>query len=90
MITKTPIGDMNKDELLETFANNLRIRRIVMGITQKELADRAGIAVGSISAYEHAMKSPPVASAYTLAKALGTTLDKMFVPLSIDAGGDDI
>lgn len=81
---------MNKDKLLETFAQNLRTRRFLMGITQKELAERAGIAAGSMSAYEHARKSPPAASAYALAKALGTTLDKMFVPITIDVGGNDI
>lgn len=81
---------MNKNELLATFAHNLRTRRFLMGITQKELADRAGIAPASLSPYEHANKSPGVVAAYALAKALGTTLDKMFTPIDINVGGDDI
>ena len=81
---------MTKDELLATFAQNLRIRRVLMGITQKELAERAEIAVGSLPAYERAMKSPSVASAYALAKALGTTLDKMFAPIAINVEGEDL
>lgn len=80
---------MNKGELLATFAQNIRTRRFLAGYTQKQLAEAAQIAVGSVSAYENGVKAPPVTAAYALAEALGTTLNEMFIPIVIKVGGEE-
>lgn len=48
------------------------------GLTQKQLAEAAGIAVGSMSAYEKGTQEPPVGAAYRIAAALGVSLDWLF------------
>lgn len=48
------------------------------GLTQKQLAEAAGIAVGSMSAYEKGTQVPPVDAAYRIAAALGVSLDWLF------------
>lgn len=48
------------------------------GLTQKQLAEAAGIAVGSVSAYEKGSQVPPVDAAYRMAAALGVSLDWLF------------
>lgn len=65
---------MNK----QVFARNMRFARLFQGMTQKQLAEAAGIAVGSVSAYEKGQKVPPVDAAYRMAAALGVSLDSMF------------
>ena len=74
---------MNKDEIRNNFANNIRIRRIYSGMTQMQLADAAQIAVGSVSAYENGGKLPPVDAAYRIASALGVSLNDMLAPITI-------
>jgi transcriptional regulator with XRE-family HTH domain len=74
---------MIKDEIRENFANNIRIRRFYSGMTQKQLADAAQIAVGSVSAYENGGKLPPVDAAYRIASALGVSLNDMISPITI-------
>jgi len=48
------------------------------GLTQKQLAEAAGIAVGSMSAYEKGSQVPPVDAAYRIAATLGVSLDWLF------------
>ena len=74
---------MKDNQLRITFAANMRIRRIFSGMSQKEFAERSGIALGSVSAYENGLKVPPDDMSVHIAKALNTTLDEMFLPLSI-------
>lgn len=74
---------MNNDEIRKNFANNIRIRRIYSGMSQKQLADAAQIALSSVSAYENGGTLPPVDAAYRIASALGVSLNDMFVPITI-------
>lgn len=74
---------MKDNQLRITFAANIRTRRAFFGISQKEFAERAGIALGSVSAYENGLKVPPADMAARIAKALNTTLDEMFSPLKV-------
>lgn len=74
---------MKDNQLRITFAANMRTRRIFSGITQKEFAERSGVALGSVSAYENGLKIPPADMAVRIAKALNTTLDEMFSPLTV-------
>lgn len=74
---------MNKDEIRKIFAINIHIRRVYSGMSQKQLADAAQIAVGSVSAYENGGKLPPVDAAYRIASALGVSLNDMFIPITI-------
>jgi transcriptional regulator with XRE-family HTH domain len=74
---------MIKDEIRENFANNIRIRRIYSGMSQKQLADAAQIALSSVSVYENGVNLPPVDAAYRIASALGVSLNDMFIPITI-------
>ena len=68
--------------LSETPGNRLRQQRTVLGLTQVELAARAGISRTSVTAIEGNRLVPSVASALAIASALGTTVENLF--------GDDV
>lgn len=53
-----------------SFGKNLQIARMKKGMSQKELAERAGVFPSAISRYENGNRSPRVATAVKLAKAL--------------------
>ena len=61
----------------EYFQRILEVRT-QKGLTQKQLAEAARIAPGSLSAYEQGQKAPPVDAAARIAKALGVSLDWLF------------
>ncbi len=61
-------------EVVRLFAARLRERRIGAGLTQTELADRAGLATTYISRLEAAGAAPGIDTVDKLAAALGTTL----------------
>ena len=60
------------------YYQRIREARTRKNMTQKQLADAAQIAVGSVSAYEKGQKVPPVDAAYRMAAALGVSLDWLF------------
>lgn len=57
------------------FHEKMKETRVRRGMTQKQLADAAQIAAGSVSAYENGQKLPPVDAAGRIAAALGVSLD---------------
>ena len=58
--------------------NRLRQQRTVLGLTQVELAARAGISRTAVTAIEGDRLVPSVASALAIARALGTTVENLF------------
>jgi transcriptional regulator with XRE-family HTH domain len=58
----------------------LRDRRLEAGLTQSELADRAGVSRQLIAAVEAGQNSPGVEAALRLAHSLGTTVEVLFTP----------
>ena len=59
-------------------ASRLKERRIEAGLTQAELADRAGVSRKTINTVENGVFTPSVLVALTLAQALGVPLDALF------------
>jgi transcriptional regulator with XRE-family HTH domain len=57
-----------------TFAQRLKALRLAAGLSRTELAQRTGIAPGSLSAYEEALRKPQDRSAARLAHVLGEEL----------------
>ena len=57
------------------FHEKMKDTRLARNMTQKQLADAAQIAAGSVSAYENGQKLPPVDAAGRIAAALGVSLD---------------
>ena len=64
--------------LSEKPGNRLRQHRTVLGLTQVELAARAGISRTAVTAIEGDRLVPSVASALAIARALGTTVENLF------------
>lgn len=58
----------------------LRRQRLQSGLTQVELADRAGVSRQLIAAAEVGQNTPAVDAALRLAQALGTTVEALFSP----------
>lgn len=61
----------------EDFGQRLRRIRRAADITQKELSERVGIDSGLIGRYESGAVTPGLNTAYSLAVALGVTLDDL-------------
>jgi DNA-binding XRE family transcriptional regulator len=57
---------------------SLRDRRLQSGLTQVELAARAGVSRQLIAAVEAGRNAPAVDAALSLARALGTTVEELF------------
>jgi transcriptional regulator with XRE-family HTH domain len=61
----------------ERFAQNLRKRRVVVGISQEELGERTDLHRTEISLLERAGREPRFATLLKLCGALGTTPDEL-------------
>ncbi|MCO6456335.1 MAG: helix-turn-helix domain-containing protein [Pirellulaceae bacterium] len=62
----------------QSAVNRVRQVRTALGLTQAELAGRAGISRTAVTAIEGRRLVPSVAAALALAKALGTTAEQLF------------
>lgn len=62
---------------MSIFGDNLRARRLALGMTQTELARRAGIGRTNIPRIEAGKYEPQVSDAGRLAKVLGVTVDEL-------------
>jgi len=60
------------------YYQRIKEARLKNSMTQRELADAAEIAPGSLSAYENGQKTPPVDVANRIAKVLSVSLDWLF------------
>jgi putative transcriptional regulator len=58
-------------------AENIKSRRIEKGLTQEELSGIVGVSRRQISTYEAGERIPDLYSALRIAKALGTTVEKL-------------
>lgn len=58
---------------------NLKAVRTAAGLTQQELADRAGLSRKTVNTVENGVFTPSVLVALTLARALGAPLDALFI-----------
>jgi len=61
-----------------TLGSSLRARRLECGLTQAELAARAGVSRQLVAAVEAGRNTPAVDAALGLARALGTTAETLF------------
>jgi len=57
----------------EIFARNLRLARQRVGVSQEELADRAGVDRTYVSGIERGVRNPTIGIVARLATELGTT-----------------
>lgn len=71
------IFDVQPDELVLVFADNVRRRRLELGLTQADLAERIGAHPPYISDIERGIKSPFLGNIARFAKALKTTPQKL-------------
>ncbi len=58
--------------------NKIKDLRIKLGITQEELAQKAGVRRETIIFLEQGKYNPSLNLAYEVAKSLKTTIDKLF------------
>ena len=59
--------------------NRIKELRTKLGITQEELAARAGIRRETIVFLEQGKYNPSLQLAYNVARALSTSIDKLFI-----------
>lgn len=63
-------------------SSQLRERRLECGLTQAELAARAGVSRQLVAAAEAGQSAPAVDAALGLARALATTVEELFAPVA--------
>lgn len=66
--------------MASTTSTRLRARRLDCGLTQAELAGRAGVSRQLVAAVEAGQNAPAVDAALGLARALATTVEDLFAP----------
>lgn len=73
-----PIGmEKTVDPIIEAFATVLRKRRSIAGLSQEELAARAGVSMRFVSTLEGAKYKPTILTMQKLATALEIPLSEM-------------
>ena len=75
---------MNKVDLMQVVGNNLRSYRTARGMTQEELAEKAGISTSFCANIERGKKGVSISILQDLADALGITVNHL-----VYAGGGD-
>ena len=70
----------------ERLTNRIREERVRLGLTQAQLATRAGVSRKTINTVENGVFVPSTVLALRLAKVLGTTVEALFA-LDPDWGG---
>ncbi|HVW57834.1 MAG TPA: helix-turn-helix transcriptional regulator [Rhizobiaceae bacterium] len=68
-------------------ATNMRLARIAAGISQEELAHRAGIDRTYVSGIERGKRNPTITVVARFAEALGTTTANMLAQDAYARGG---
>lgn len=66
-----------KDDILKRFGANVRERRIVLGLSQEELAARAGVHRTYIGMVERAEKNVTLRNIERIAKALNMSVESL-------------
>jgi len=69
------------------FARNLKRLRTAAGLSQEELAGRAGLHRTYISSVEHGNRNVSIENIYAIAKALGSDPRELLTPAPDDADG---
>jgi transcriptional regulator with XRE-family HTH domain len=64
----------------------LRFLREQAGLTQVQLAERAGLHLSAVTRFEQGVRSPTLESASALASALGVKVDDLLAPMPDSAG----
>lgn len=67
------------EDVRQILATNMRLARIAAGISQEELAHRAGIDRTYVSGIERGKRNPTITVVARFAKALGTTTANLLV-----------
>ncbi|HYU95599.1 MAG TPA: helix-turn-helix domain-containing protein [Sphingomicrobium sp.] len=64
--------------MAERLANRLKERRVELGLTQAELAERVGVTRKTVNTVENGVFVPSTLLALKLAKALGLAVEELF------------
>ena len=83
-IQKSIVGQNNKAESIEHFANHLKDLRVVHGLSQGELASRAGITRQAVSSIESNLYLPTTGVALRLASVLTCCVEDLFSLIQTD------
>ena len=84
-----PISLPEADPSYQHFSRALRARRTKLGLTQLQLAVRAGVALGTVHIVEMSRANPMLKSLVTLAEALDLKIGDL-LPQSIPHGEEEL
>lgn len=62
---------------METLGKRIKSLRMSLGLNQAQLADRAGVSKGHISAIKHERYLPAIKTAVKIASALNISMDEL-------------
>jgi transcriptional regulator with XRE-family HTH domain len=67
-----------------SFGETLARLREAVGMTQAQLAQRAGVSIDTLRGWEHKRHLPRIDDAFRLARALGVSLDKLILAADVE------
>ena len=59
------------------FADNIRTLRTVNGMTQEQLAEKAGVSMYTINSYEREIRMPTIQTVKRIADVFGMSIDRL-------------
>ena len=72
---------MDKDEVINLIAENIRIQRLRKRLTQEALAEMAGVSTKYINSIETKKVNPSITVIVNICKSLNIDLNKIICPL---------
>lgn len=68
---------MKGKTMIDILGTNIKILRVVNGLSQKDLAERSGVAQQLLSRLENGIGNPSLVTVGEIAKALGTNVQTL-------------
>ncbi len=76
--------EAQENSVAEAFATALRRRRNALGISQEELAHRAGVTMRYVSLLETGKRVPTIVVVFALARGLGVKTSEIVLEMEAD------
>lgn len=77
-VGKWKTEDIDVNELLAIFGNNVRVNRRLQKLTQEELANLIDIGIAQVKRIEAGTVNTSISTAYKIAVVLKVTIEKLF------------
>lgn len=73
------MDNLERNTILISFGNKLRVTRLAKGFTQEQLANELGVEISQISRIERGVINTSITTLYSISKVLNVDISELFV-----------